>query len=130
MLAALVRQRFAEPVHLFGNSMGGAISVQLAGRYPQLIRSLTLVSPAARLDPDAHEHSAAGHRGAGHRPPTGHRIAQLPVEQRVQATMNLVRKPPWSPPRGLPKPRRTRFTAQNPWSGQAFQSALRGILAT
>jgi len=34
------------PVHLFGNSMGGAIAVQLAARRPDLARSLTLISPA------------------------------------------------------------------------------------
>ncbi|MEV4660597.1 alpha/beta hydrolase [Micromonospora echinofusca] len=34
------------PVHLFGNSLGGAISVQVAGVRPDLVRSLTLISPA------------------------------------------------------------------------------------
>ena len=34
------------PVHLFGNSMGGAIALQLAARRPDLVRSLTLISPA------------------------------------------------------------------------------------
>ncbi|TDB75920.1 alpha/beta fold hydrolase [Micromonospora sp. KC723] len=34
------------PVHLFGNSLGGAISVQVAGLRPDLVRTLTLVSPA------------------------------------------------------------------------------------
>ncbi|MER6753316.1 alpha/beta hydrolase [Micromonospora echinofusca] len=34
------------PVHLFGNSLGGAISVQVAGARPDLVRSLTLISPA------------------------------------------------------------------------------------
>ena len=34
------------PVHVVGNSMGGAISVQLAARRPELVRSLTLVAPA------------------------------------------------------------------------------------
>jgi pimeloyl-ACP methyl ester carboxylesterase len=41
------------PVHLFGNSMGGAIALLLADRRPDLVRSLTLVSPAMpdlRLD--------------------------------------------------------------------------------
>ena len=56
-LAELVEQRFAgRPVHLFGNSMGGAISVQLAARFPQLVRTLTLVEPRAaegRSTPDA-----------------------------------------------------------------------------
>jgi pimeloyl-ACP methyl ester carboxylesterase len=34
------------PVHLFGNSLGGAITVRVAGTRPQLVRTLTLVSPA------------------------------------------------------------------------------------
>lgn len=34
------------PVHLFGNSMGGAISIVIASERPDLVRSLTLVSPA------------------------------------------------------------------------------------
>jgi pimeloyl-ACP methyl ester carboxylesterase len=35
-----------EPVHLFGNSMGGAIALAVAARRPDLVRSLTLISPA------------------------------------------------------------------------------------
>lgn len=34
------------PVHLIGNSMGGAVSVRVAARRPDLVRSLTLISPA------------------------------------------------------------------------------------
>lgn len=34
------------PVHLFGNSLGGAITVRLAGTRPDLVRTLTLISPA------------------------------------------------------------------------------------
>ncbi|WP_327068831.1 alpha/beta hydrolase [Kitasatospora sp. NBC_01250] len=34
------------PVHLFGNSLGGAVSVRLAALRPDLVRSLTLISPA------------------------------------------------------------------------------------
>ena len=46
-VAMLVRTRFGgQPVHVFGNSLGGATAVQFAARYPELIRSLTLVSPA------------------------------------------------------------------------------------
>jgi pimeloyl-ACP methyl ester carboxylesterase len=40
------------PVHLFGNSMGGAVAVKVAGTRPDLVRTLTLVSPAMPfLDP-------------------------------------------------------------------------------
>ncbi|GAA1013401.1 MULTISPECIES: alpha/beta fold hydrolase [Streptomyces] len=34
------------PVHLFGNSLGGAISTRVAALRPDLVRTLTLVSPA------------------------------------------------------------------------------------
>jgi pimeloyl-ACP methyl ester carboxylesterase len=34
------------PVHLVGNSMGGAVSVLVAAQRPDLVRTLTLISPA------------------------------------------------------------------------------------
>jgi pimeloyl-ACP methyl ester carboxylesterase len=40
------------PVHLFGNSLGGAIVVRAAGKRPDLVRTVTLISPAMPfLDP-------------------------------------------------------------------------------
>jgi pimeloyl-ACP methyl ester carboxylesterase len=40
------------PVHLVGNSMGGAVAVRVAGMRPDLVRTLTLISPAMPfLDP-------------------------------------------------------------------------------
>lgn len=50
-------ERFLEhagrgPVHLVGNSLGGAICARLAGLRPDLVRTLTLISPAMPfLDP-------------------------------------------------------------------------------
>jgi pimeloyl-ACP methyl ester carboxylesterase len=43
-----------QPVHLLGNSLGGAVALNVAARRPELVRTLTLVSPAMpdrRLDP-------------------------------------------------------------------------------
>ena len=34
------------PVHLLGNSLGGLVSLLVAGRRPDLVASLTLISPA------------------------------------------------------------------------------------
>lgn len=39
-------QRFDQPVHLVGNSMGGLIGVLVAARRTDLVRTLTLLSPA------------------------------------------------------------------------------------
>jgi len=41
----LIEQRRA-PVHLIGNSLGGAVCVKVAATRPDLIKSLTLISPA------------------------------------------------------------------------------------
>lgn len=41
-----LRQTWDEPVHLFGNSLGGAVAVRLAAIAPECVRTLTLISPA------------------------------------------------------------------------------------
>jgi pimeloyl-ACP methyl ester carboxylesterase len=45
-VASFIEHLDAGPVHVFGNSLGGAVALQLAGRYPSLVRSLTMISPA------------------------------------------------------------------------------------
>jgi pimeloyl-ACP methyl ester carboxylesterase len=43
---SLLDRRGDGPVHLVGNSLGGAVSTRIAARRPDLVRSLTLISPA------------------------------------------------------------------------------------
>jgi len=43
---ALIEQSKRAPVHLIGNSLGGAVCVRVAAARPELIRTLTLISPA------------------------------------------------------------------------------------
>jgi pimeloyl-ACP methyl ester carboxylesterase len=45
-VVAYLRSLDRGPVHLFGNSMGGAASVRVAAEHPELVRTLTLISPA------------------------------------------------------------------------------------
>lgn len=45
-VAELIEHRGRGPVHLIANSLGGAISLKVAARRPELVRSLTLISPA------------------------------------------------------------------------------------
>jgi pimeloyl-ACP methyl ester carboxylesterase len=46
VLARFLRGLDLGPVHLFGNSLGGLISMLYAAEHPELVRTLTLVSPA------------------------------------------------------------------------------------
>jgi pimeloyl-ACP methyl ester carboxylesterase len=43
---AAIARTIGTPVHLVGNSLGGAIAVRVAAEHPDLVRSLTLISPA------------------------------------------------------------------------------------
>jgi pimeloyl-ACP methyl ester carboxylesterase len=43
---ALIGERQRGPVHLIGNSLGGAVAVKVAATRPDLIKTLTLISPA------------------------------------------------------------------------------------
>ena len=45
-VTALIGKLGRGPVHLIGNSLGGAVCVKVAARRPELVRTLTLVSPA------------------------------------------------------------------------------------
>jgi pimeloyl-ACP methyl ester carboxylesterase len=45
-VAQLIEALGRGPVHLIGNSMGGAVSVRVAARRPDLVKTLTLISPA------------------------------------------------------------------------------------
>ncbi|MFC7719162.1 alpha/beta fold hydrolase [Nonomuraea recticatena] len=44
--AVIALMEHTGPAHLFGNSLGGAVAVSVAATRPDLVRSLTLISPA------------------------------------------------------------------------------------
>ncbi len=46
LVAGMIRDISGGRVHLVGNSLGGMVATRLAARHPDLIRTLTLVSPA------------------------------------------------------------------------------------
>jgi pimeloyl-ACP methyl ester carboxylesterase len=45
-VTTLIERRGRGAVHLIGNSLGGAVSLKVAASRPELVRSLTLISPA------------------------------------------------------------------------------------
>lgn len=46
VIAAFLAGLGPGPVHLVGNSMGGAVALLIAARHPRLVRTLTLLAPA------------------------------------------------------------------------------------
>lgn len=89
-VVALVEARGEGPVHLLGNSLGGTVSLVVAVTRPELVRTLTLVSPAL---PVLRPRATNVHLPALAVPWAGQRLARrlgkFPVEQRVRATLAL-----------------------------------------
>ncbi|WP_312925091.1 alpha/beta fold hydrolase [Thermocatellispora tengchongensis] len=78
------------PVHLFGNSLGGAVSVRVAATRPELVRSLTLISPAL---PDLLPRYGPARVALSALPRVGEwafgRLSVIPAERRIAATLAM-----------------------------------------
>lgn len=128
-----LRRSSAEPVHVMGNSLGGAVALQLAAHRPDLVSSLTLVSPALP--------SARVGRGNAHLPIVAipgvgeslvRRYAAVPVEDRVQATLDACTTDPGRIPVSLREALIAETSQRDglPYATDAFLRSLRGLLAT
>jgi pimeloyl-ACP methyl ester carboxylesterase len=85
---ALIEKRGNWPVHLVGNSLGGAISTRVAARRPDLVRSLTLISPAL---PDLRPRLLPARLAVVTMPGVGRwlltKMLAMPPEQRADASI-------------------------------------------
>jgi len=123
------------PVHLFGNSMGGLISLLIAARRPDLVRTLTVISPAVpdlrprRLGTDP---LLAVALLPGAEPLVRRRIRRYTPEQRARAMIKLCFADPDSvPPHRVAEAVdeiRTRDGMY--WSMDALIRSLRGLVAS
>jgi pimeloyl-ACP methyl ester carboxylesterase len=90
LIEHLSAERRGGPVHLFGNSLGGAVSVRVAATRPDLVRTLTLVSPAM---PDLMPRYGPMRIAMSATPRLGDWVVRqlrfLPAERRVRATMAM-----------------------------------------
>jgi pimeloyl-ACP methyl ester carboxylesterase len=131
IVVSYLERRAAGPVHLVGNSLGGVASVLVASARPDLVRTLTLVSPAMPwLRP---------RRGSDMAVPmlimpgisrlAQKRLDALPPEKRAAGLIRIC----FAHPEAVPRNRRDEAVAdmaarkEMPWSGQAFTSSLRGL---
>ena len=131
VLIELMEREFDQPVHVFGNSMGGATSVALAARRPDLVASLTLISPAL---PHPRASTSALWFAAVATPRLGRvvleRTRRLPFDRRFQASLAMV----FGDPRSLPPEVRAAYEAElrrrdtDPWGMQAMMDGARSIL--
>lgn len=88
LIETLGRETGSGPVHLIGNSMGGAVALRAAARRPDLIRTLVLVSAAL---PDRRLRRPTAHFPVIALPLLGTRLIsrfrRLPAEKRIAGVM-------------------------------------------
>ncbi len=131
IVVAYLERRAAGPVHLVGNSLGGVASVLVAAARPDLVRTLTLVSPAMPwLRPRRGSDIAVPlliMPGIGRL--AQKRVDALPPEKRAAGLIRIC----FADPEAVPKNRVDESVADMaarkdmPWSGSAFTSSLRGL---
>jgi pimeloyl-ACP methyl ester carboxylesterase len=122
------------PVHLFGNSLGGAVATRVAALRPDLVRTLTLVSPALP--------SLRPKRGSDPRMPllllpglsqlASRQLARRTPEQQAKAVLRLC----FADPRSIPAERfaeavdEVRRRGGLDHAGEAFTASLRGLVGS
>ena len=131
IVAELMDQEFDQPVHLFGNSMGGAVAVALAARRPAQIASLTLISPAL---PHPRVSASAFWFTALSTPRLGRvvleRTKRLPFERRFKASLSLI----FGEPHALPPEVIEAYEAElhrrdaQPWGPEATLEGARSVV--
>jgi pimeloyl-ACP methyl ester carboxylesterase len=131
LLIELMDREFDQPVHVFGNSMGGAVAVVLAARRPKRVASLTLVSPAL---PDPRASRVALWFAALSTPRLGkavlRRSARVPFERRLNISLSMI----FGDHHSLPPEVLAAYEAElrrrdtQPWGQEATLAGARSIL--
>jgi pimeloyl-ACP methyl ester carboxylesterase len=122
------------PVHLLGNSLGGLVSVLVAARRPDLVASLTLVSPAMPVYrvPPAFSRALLLLLLPGIPTLAERRISGIAPEEHVRSMVRMC----FGDPSRVPRERLTqaveemRERAGQPWADRALTRSMRGLLTS
>src|SRR4051794_10290523 len=133
-IAAQPGEAQGRPVHLLGNSLGGLVSLLVAARGPDLVASLTLISPAMPVYrvPPAFSRLLLllllpGVPGLAEK-----RMAGVAPEQHVRGMVDIC----FGDPSRVPKERideaieEMRDRAGQPWADRALVRSMRGLLTS
>jgi len=130
-VAALIEQAGRGPVHLAGNSLGGAVVTRLAATRPELVRTLTLVSPAL---PDLRLRRTSAPTGLMAMPGLGEAVTRVLARQDPAARVSGLLELTYGDP-GLVPPERQREAAAEylrrgavPYASHALLRSLRGLM--
>ncbi|MEU5693731.1 alpha/beta hydrolase [Actinosynnema sp. NPDC020468] len=136
VVATFIESLGTGPVHLFGNSMGGAIALITAATRPELVRTLTLVSPAVPdLRPSLRRVSDP-RLPLAFLPVLGARVrAQLALvtpEERTQQMLRLCFADPSAVPPGRIAQSHEEYTERSaqPWAGLALGRSTTELIRT
>jgi pimeloyl-ACP methyl ester carboxylesterase len=122
------------PVHLLGNSLGGLVSLLVASRRPDLVASLTLISPAMPVYrvPPAFTKAMLLLVLPGVPSLAERRLAGITPEQNVRSMIRMC----FGEPDRVPRERveqavqEMRERAEQPWADRALTRSMRGLITS
>ncbi len=122
------------PVHLLGNSLGGLVSVLVAARRPDLVASLTLISPAMPVYrvPPAFSRALLLLLLPGIPSLAARRMARIAPEQHVRGMIRMC----FGDPSRVPRARieqavaEMRERTEQPWADRALTGSMRGLITS
>ncbi|MFP5372971.1 MAG: alpha/beta fold hydrolase [Actinomycetes bacterium] len=122
------------PVHLLGNSLGGLVSLLVAARRPDLVASLTLISPAMPVYrvPAAFSRALVLLLLPGVPSLAERRMAGIGPEDHVRAMIRMCFGNPSRVPRERIElaVREMRERAEQPWADRALTRSMRGLISS
>jgi pimeloyl-ACP methyl ester carboxylesterase len=133
-VAALPGEGSGRPVHLVGNSLGGLVSLLVASRRPDLVASLTLISPAMPVYrvPPAFSRVMLLLLLPGVPSLAERRLGGVTPEQSVRSMITMC----FGRPAQVPRERieqavqEMKERAEQPWADRALTRSMRGLMTS